>query len=406
MVPKAADDRHRSAGRRAEGDSTINRAPDHLVLLDVLRAVSALLVAVGHVRGFFFESIQKVDDSNPLTLAFYLVTSLQHEAVVVFFVISGYLVGGPVVERVLRRQFDPLAYFLHRFARIYIVLIPSIALAAILAFAGLTLFADTRFYAPGPLFPSGFDTVWTWRQVPCHLLSVQGIVCRAFDFSPTLWSLGHEWLYYMAFPVLVLALLLPRRRWAGAVLFGGLVVALWSVFPRATFWLTWPLYWVLGAASACVFRRWPVPAGPALLAAGLALAAFPVSRIGVVPLKVTDFAIAAGLAVALASPFVFRFRVLPRLSAWSAGFSYSLYAIHVPVGVFVAAALSGWLSSADLAPPGAGPFAAFALVMAAVILAAKGFAAVTEDRTDAFRRWLETRLRRSGPERAAKPDVR
>jgi hypothetical protein len=48
----------------------------------------------GHVRGFFFESITKVEGAGPVTKAFYVLTGIHHEGVILFFVVSGFLIGG------------------------------------------------------------------------------------------------------------------------------------------------------------------------------------------------------------------------------------------------------------------------------------------------------------------------
>lgn len=63
--------------------------------LDFLRWVSAFLVLTGHVRAMFFPPYEKLLSADILTKVFYLITGFGHQAVMVFFVLSGFL--GPFV---------------------------------------------------------------------------------------------------------------------------------------------------------------------------------------------------------------------------------------------------------------------------------------------------------------------
>jgi hypothetical protein len=65
-----------------------------LVHLDCLRGLAALLVVVEHLRAFLFVPFPQVVSPGVITKAFYLVTGLGHQAVMIFFVLSGFLVGG------------------------------------------------------------------------------------------------------------------------------------------------------------------------------------------------------------------------------------------------------------------------------------------------------------------------
>jgi peptidoglycan/LPS O-acetylase OafA/YrhL len=71
-----------------------------------------------------------------------------------------------------------------------------------------------------------------------------------------------------------------------------------------------------------------------------------------------------------------------------AAFSYSLYATHLPLSVFLCALLerAGWPH--DLVQPGPAAYAGFAAVVLAAFLAAFGFSLVTERQTDRMRRFL------------------
>src|SRR5215467_4641884 len=154
-------------------------ADKHQPFLDVARFFAALLVMLGHSRGLVLVGIDHVERPTIFVKALYLATGLQHEGVVIFFLVSGYLVGGAAWRAIRDDVFSFTAYFINRFSRIYLVYVPSLTLCAVLAVTGASLLTDTRFYAERPLFPGGISSDWTIGQIPCHLVAVQGVLCQA-----------------------------------------------------------------------------------------------------------------------------------------------------------------------------------------------------------------------------------
>jgi len=368
-------------------------APDtHWPFLDLVRFVAALLVLFGHARGLFFESIHQVVRPSVLTMAFYLVTGVQHEAVILFFVVSGFLVGGSVWTLIEQGQFRARLYLLNRFVRIYLVFIPALALVAVIATAGADMLSDTRLYAERPLFPSGVNADWSWSQLPCHLAALQGLACAPWGVDPPLWSLGYEWGFYLLAPAAFAAWCLPKR-WAARLLVVALLATTVVVLlPNYRDWQFWWGAWLLGAISLRVLVRGGVPVAAGLVGLALCGASLVISRAAVLPGPVTDIGVAIGLALALACPRIVSFNIAQRLVRRGAGLSYSLYVIHLPLVIFVGAILerSGWPKT--LAPPGPQTYAAFACVVAAAIGAAYLFAKATEDNTAAVRGWLRAYL--------------
>lgn len=60
---------------------------EHYQWLDLARFSAALIVVLAHVRDFLFSDFGMLDEASrgPLVMAFYAVTRLGHEAVIVFF---------------------------------------------------------------------------------------------------------------------------------------------------------------------------------------------------------------------------------------------------------------------------------------------------------------------------------
>lgn len=369
--------------------------PRHWPLLDAVRFFAALLVLFGHVRGLVLVGIDQVEGPTVLTKAVYLITGLQHEAVVIFFVVSGFLIGGKAWDLIRAGTFDTTAYFISRFSRIYIVYLPSLALVAALNGAGYALLAGTRFYAERPLFPSGVTSGWTLDQIPCHLFSVQGVMCAPWGANPPLWSLGFEWIFYLIAPAFFFALLARRSAsWAPiAIVTAASLLALQALNPTVGFWL---LVWLTGTIAYVASDKGRINGAIGGAGVVLCLAALIVSRTKALPVAATDIAITAGIGLAFASrPLVawqFRSAIIERC----ARFSYSLYLTHLPACVFFGAVLESairWPHS--LVQPDAVGLGAVALLIACGLATAWLFALATEDHTDRLRAILKTMLLRA-----------
>ena len=140
-----------------------------------------MAVVMTHARGFMFEEYGalQADSQNWMIAAFYAVTRLGHEAVIVFFVLSGYLVGGKAIERLGRGTFQPTDYAVDRITRIWVPLVPALLL-------------------------SGFVTgnsngVGTWIG---NLFGLQSVLVPSLGGNGPLWSLAYEiWFYVLAYAV-------------------------------------------------------------------------------------------------------------------------------------------------------------------------------------------------------------
>ena len=102
--------------------------PVRMAHLDMLRGVAAFLVLAAHLRGYLLPGFNELTQSGILIQVFYFATGLGHQSVVVFFVLSGYLVGGSVIENLLRQHFIWPRYLLRRLTRLWIVIVPALLL--------------------------------------------------------------------------------------------------------------------------------------------------------------------------------------------------------------------------------------------------------------------------------------
>ncbi|MBK6873775.1 MAG: acyltransferase [Kineosporiaceae bacterium] len=129
--------------------------------LDIVRLLAALLVAVGHLRAL------AIPDMDPSWGFFaklaYATTTLGHAAVMVFFVLSGYLVGGKVIDDTIQGTFSWTVYLISRYVRLAIVLVPAVVMTVILDQAGMWIF-ETGNYSDGGVVDNRTSLVALLRE--------------------------------------------------------------------------------------------------------------------------------------------------------------------------------------------------------------------------------------------------
>ena len=326
-------------------------------LLDSIRIGAALLVVLGHCRFLYFGTPENVARSNIWQQLFYLFTGLGHEAVVLFFVLSGFLVGGQILESKARGLFDPWTYFINRFVRIYIVFIPALVLAFGLDQIGANFLAGTS--AHKDLLEG-----WSDFSFPCYLACLQGVACAA-HVNPPFWSLGYEWLIYLLAPAVFGILFSPFSyivRLCLIALLAGVFLSVLAVLPNQSalggIW-KWLFIWFLGAAAYWTVNSRCLPTAAGIVGIFWVALAFLLACSRIVPLFASDCIIAVGLALTISSRLILLWRLFPRGSANLAGFSYSLYAIHLPIVVFSARILEAVDGVARTRNPLGGPARAF-----------------------------------------------
>lgn len=372
---------------------------DHL---DMLRGLAALSVFVWHLRNLFFVDYAQVSEPTAATAAFYFLTGFGHEAVMVFFVLSGYFIARSLRGAVKAGRWHWRGYALSRFTRLQVVLLPALALGALWDYAGIWRFGADSIY-------SGDTAVWgrviisfpvadrlgleTWLG---NALFLQEIAVAPFGSNGPLWSLSYEGWYYVLFPLAFFALA-PGLGWRRRVLAGAAAIAVLAwVGPVITQYFA---IWLLGALVAWLppWRALGRAAAVRAIAVGgsglVAFAAASVSRTRLIGsgygpdlLLAAAFALFLYVLVSALAPSANRRYV--QVAGGLAGCSYTLYLVHTPVLVFGHAALTG---GARWQPDAAHLLAASAVFLG-VFAYAYGISRLTEARTEAVRGWLAARL--------------
>jgi peptidoglycan/LPS O-acetylase OafA/YrhL len=356
------------------------------VLLSLLRGLAALEVAAAHLRAQMFPGLKQLAQPALWYQALAFATGFAHQAVVVFFVLSGWLVGGGL----LQRAGQPRAlrdYAIDRVTRLWAVLIPAMMLMSCLA------------AAHGQ--PQGAD--YGLGTALGNLLGLQTILVPVYGGDGPLWSLSNESWYYLLFGLVMLA---HTARGRPSQLLA------WAAVLAALCWLPWSLslyftLWLLGAAGAHL--RLTAPPAPRMLAlllfAATALLLRRYGRNDDLDSRSILQDLGYGLLLLACLCGVDRQATARRLGArrlkvaagFLASFSFTLYVLHVPlIGLLWAYRGQVPLSAGD--PLSIAVFAAMlAIIVALSYLFYLPFEAQTARLRLRLKGWLGRRTRPAAP---------
>lgn len=325
--------------------------------MNAARIIAAYMVVISHIRPLFFADYSQSDNTDAVTQLLYALTSVGHQAVIVFFVLSGYWVGGSVIRGLSRGSFSTAHYAVARITRLWVVLIPAIILTQVIDRVGLALRPDSDIYTGSPAYHTVVPVGGPLPNLDApttlgNLAFLQDIDVPSLGTNTALWSLAAEFWYYLLFPAALIAVWrgvsTVTRLVAAAVFVGGVLIVALPTQPDPTNVLGLFPAWLLGAAVA-----WQKPRIAALLARsrqGALTAARWVAVVAVIGAAVVDSrsgSTPSALALSLATAFLIATLVIDVQSrtaktflsplSWAAEWSYSLYATHLPVVAFLAA---------------------------------------------------------------------
>ena len=340
-----------------------------------------------HLRMLFFVDLSEVaGNSNLLIKILYLLPGLGHYAVMIFFVLSGFLVGGSVLRGRMDRKFSPSLYATNRLTRLWVVLIPALLLGAIWDHSRILLFGTSGIYALPPGSVARFAVSPVAGSVMFgNALFLQGILTTNFGSNGALWSLSYEFWYYVLFPLIVLAF--PAEE--GGVGYGytvlyvttSLVVLFFIGQQRVIYFLIWLLGAAINLAPETSGRRARVWIATATVALLLVLAAVRHKPITYLPDLAVGVASAFLIFALLCSRARSRSGLYSRTARRLADSSYTLYVVHLPALVF----LSAWLVPLRRWQPDVAHLAIVAGLGIFALAYAFGVAQFTEYRTGAVR---------------------
>jgi peptidoglycan/LPS O-acetylase OafA/YrhL len=352
----------------------------------------------GHLRALFFVDIQHVRRANLPINVLYFLTGFGNQAVMVFFVLSGFLISSVIIRRRFFGNWSWRDYTIDRASRLYVVLIPGLLFGLLWDKMGSVLFAFNHIYSQ-PV--DGFGLAVAQNQLTPsvflgNLFFLQTILCPTFGSNGPLWSLANEFWYYVLFPVA----LLSGIAWVGHSLRTavplGILTACLVVFlgPRI---LGGFVIWLSGTILVFAYANWTFPTrgwlsvyivATIFLLAGCLIA----SRIGRWVIFGNDLGVGISFSLFLFAVLQMdaakEKSVYPSAAHFLAGFSYSLYVLHFPLLLF----LRAWLVPAQRWQPDV-LHLTYGLVLGMITL---GFAwlvsLITEKKTPEVRNWIKNMI--------------
>lgn len=310
--------------------------------LDLMRGVAALAVMAGHIRTLTL-SDYNAGNSGIAGKLFYFATGFGHQAVVIFFVLSGFLITMSIHKAVNNGSWSPANYATDRLTRLWIVLIPALLLTLCFDRLGMLLFPYSIAYTGQittlpDINPAG---KLGWLTLLGNVFFLQKIQTEVFGTNSPLWSLSYEFLYYCIFPLVFFGLF---KRYGNSTRLFTLLAAiglLWFVGPEARSYF---IVWLMG--SAAYFLHLKLNPGrfmPLLVASAVVVFTFllATTRVGLYPVFINDFSlgIATALLVVLMSGLSMPASFLRRVSTFFSNISYTTYLLHMPLAIF----FSSWL---------------------------------------------------------------
>lgn len=379
---------------RLLGKSQLGEDHAHSQLISVLRGLAALQVAAAHLRAEMFPSLRNLADPGLAYQGLAFFTGFAHQAVLVFFLISGWLVGGSLLNKVGQPQ-ALLSYAIDRLSRLWTVLIPAFGLMLLFALSTGELHTNGLDFAPNNDFSA--------TVLVGNLLGLQTIVLPQFGGNYALWSLANETWYYLMFPLLLgsavgkrlqrlacaallllIALCLP-----GPILLYFLVWLLGAMFSRVRIDCDWPLRWAVTALLAIMSVYFRIHGNNDDMAAA--------SFVQDLACSLVFLPLLASLQFPMPAPGPLQAR-LRRAARGLADLSFTLYVLHLPLIGLMRALARRALGSDRLAPDLPADFALYAGMLALILAASWLSWRVFESRTPAVRRRLRAWLALARPQ--------
>jgi peptidoglycan/LPS O-acetylase OafA/YrhL len=371
--------------------------------LDMIRGLAAWAVMWGHLRALFFVDFRHLERGSLPLSVLYFFTGFGNQAVMVFFVLSGFLISSAIIGRRVSGDWSWHDYAMDRASRLYVVLIPGLLFGLLWDKMGSLLFEFRHIYSQ-PI--DGFGTAVAQSQLTFdtflgNLFFLQTILCPTFGSNGPLWSLANEFWYYVLFPVALaagVAWASPSVRTAIPLT---ILTACLAVFLGPHI-LVGFLIWLTGTVLVFANANWRFLAKSRLnlyaLATILLLSGCLISaRSGRHVILGSDLCV--GIAFSL-----FLFAVLqmdmekegsayPRAAHFLAGFSYSLYVLHFPLLVF----LRAWLVPPQRWQPDVLHLTYGVFLGMAILGFASLVSVFTERNTRAARSWMKRMIPASLP---------
>jgi peptidoglycan/LPS O-acetylase OafA/YrhL len=284
-----------------------------------------VLVVIGHV----YETGERFSKPAAPSFAYRYLASHAHAAVIVFFVLSGYVMAFATTRKRAQGSYGLREYFLDRWSRIYSVLGAAIVWTLVIDYFGGLLFPTYAAYGP-----KGHFAIRLLANIAC----LQGTWGRRMELGTNgaLWSIGYEWLFYFVYGVVVFRSAFRSKSTPLILAMGYFAI---SGLTKSAYMFVW----LLGVVAFHLSQRTGARLRSPVYAAGVLGLLLANHLIEYRRLASSELVNDVLFGAAVATFLVFEIKAGRRawhhrlidVNARMAGFSYTLYAFHLPLVFFV-----------------------------------------------------------------------
>lgn len=300
-------------------------SPGKSNFLNLIRWAAALLVVLGHSDMY----LQKFCGNLAQCDSFGYLGAHSHAAVMVFFVLSGYVVAYATGKKSQDASYNFREYFLDRWSRIYSVLLIAIAFTLLIDFIGRSL---SPIYFNPDFLPQDRQTL----RLLVNVFALQGVQGYRVQLgsNPALWSVGYEFCFYLLYGLIFFRKTLFSRQWVVPLIFVAAAAAIgWKMVLYFGVWLLGVLAYRFSRSSSLGFLKVSNFVTIILLIVANHFINF--TNIFHLPETYQDILFAIVVAVLLVLDAPSSSSLSTKINTYLADFSYSLYAFHMPVIFFL-----------------------------------------------------------------------
>jgi peptidoglycan/LPS O-acetylase OafA/YrhL len=299
--------------------------------LDLVRGVSAVLVLLGHVRLLMLIPYAQVNNPTIPIRVIYFVSGFGPQAVIIFFVLSGFL----ITQSVDKSNFIMRDYFIARFSRLEVVLLPALIFGYLFDYIGFNFYSDTPFYGGtiAAIARIDFANTLTPEVFLGNAFFLHLLVYPILGSNGPLWSLSFEWWFYVMAPFwFVLIFGLQKKSILSNI---SLLILISSFVAYCNYTiLIYFIIWLFGSVVYYLKKREVRFVRPKMHVAisflGLFMA-MTMSRLSLINYLLGDFVIAGFASYFVLTLLNFNQPKERRVISFFSNISYTLYAFHFPL---------------------------------------------------------------------------
>ena len=365
--------------------TNLNQEFQHSIIISLLRGLAAVEVVAAHLRAQFFPSLRLLPDPSFWYQALAFFTGFAHQAVVIFFLLSGWLVGGSFLNK-MREPGIIISYAIDRATRMWIVLIPAFLLTLCIGMYTEEIHVGHISYLR--------DNEYSVTSFIGNLFGLQDMAVPRFGGNFALWSLANEIWYYIIFPLVIFTII---GKTAFTKIAAATACALLAYYLSYEIVLFFSL-WLLGVA----FSRIQIDATRSfrmlllLILAGASVYYRLTGSVNtLIPESFIQDLVLSVIFLLLLSSLQFQAnrkslttRIACVLGQWFAPFSFTLYVIHVPL-IDLLRYMHVPLASKGLSPTDLGDFVTYAVLLVFIVFFAYLFHLPFEAQTNRVRRFIK-----------------